>query len=60
MAVADWLDPSEGRPGLIANLVVMAVSAGYYRLYLRRRGGWTLCGADGQPLDQLELEGLGG
>ena len=60
VAVADWLDPSEGRPGLIANLVVMAVSAGYYQLYLRRRGGWTLCGADGEPLDQLKAEGLGG
>jgi len=35
---------------------VMALSAAYYLLYLRRRGGWTLRGADGQP---LKAEGLG-
>jgi amino acid transporter len=60
VAAADWMDTSQGRPGLIANLVVMAVSAAYYRFYLKRRGGWTLCGADGKPLEQLEAEGLGG
>jgi amino acid transporter len=47
---ADLLDPDQGRPSLIANGVVMALSAAYYALYLRRRGGWTLRGADGTPL----------
>jgi amino acid transporter len=59
VAVAGWMDPAQGRPGLISNLVVMALSAAYYRFYLRRRGGWTLRGADGKPLEQLEAEGLG-
>ena len=50
VAWAELLDPDEGRPSLIANVAVMALSAGYYWLYLRRRGGWTLRGADGTPL----------
>jgi amino acid transporter len=58
VAVADLLDPDSGRPSLIANAAVMAVSAGYYWLYLRRRGGWTLRAADGKPLAELEAEGL--
>ena len=56
VAWAEVIDPEEGRPSLIANVVVMALSAAYYLLYLRRRGGWTLRGADGTP---LEAEGLG-
>lgn len=59
VVVADLLDPEVGRPSLIANGAVMAVSAAYYLLYLRRRGGWTLRGADGLPLEALEAEGLG-
>ena len=59
IAWADWLDPEVGRPSLIANGVVMAVSAAYYWLYLKRRGGWTLRGADGKPLEELEAEGVG-
>ncbi len=59
VAVADWMDPDVGRPSLIANLAVMALSAGYYLVYLRRRGGWALRGADGLPLEALEAEGLG-
>jgi hypothetical protein len=47
---AELIDPDEGRPSLIANVVVMALSAAYYWFYLRRRGGWTLRGADGTPL----------
>ena len=47
---AELIDPDEGRPSLIANVVVMALSAAYYWLYLRRRGGWALRGADGTPL----------
>jgi amino acid transporter len=58
VVVADWLDPAQGRPGLISNLVVMAVSVAYYQFYLRRRGGWTLRGADGKPLAELEAEAL--
>ncbi|HTX49499.1 MAG TPA: hypothetical protein VME40_08920, partial [Caulobacteraceae bacterium] len=56
---ADLMDPAVGRPSLIANLVVMAVSAAYYLLYLRRRGGWMLRGAEGEPLEALAREGLG-
>ena len=59
VVVASLLDPEVGRPSLIANGAVMAISAAYYLLYLRRRGGWTLRGADGRPLEALEAEGLG-
>jgi len=59
VVVADLLDPDTGRPSLIANGVVMAISAAYYLLYLRRRGGWMLRGADGLPLEAREAEGLG-
>ncbi|HEU5025295.1 MAG TPA: APC family permease [Spirillospora sp.] len=37
-------DPEVGRPSLIVTVVVMAVSAGYFALVLRRRGGWQLTG----------------
>jgi L-asparagine transporter-like permease len=50
VAWADWLDPNVGRPSLIFNLAVMAASAAYWTLYLKRRGGWALVGADGAPL----------
>lgn len=33
-----WLDVDEGRPGLIATAVQLAVSAAYYRFVLRPRG----------------------
>jgi L-asparagine transporter-like permease len=58
VAAADLLDPQSGRPSLIANLVVMALSAAYYFAYLKRRGGWALRGADGRTLEALEAEGL--
>jgi amino acid transporter len=51
VAWAELLDPDVGRPSLIANAVVMILSAAYYLVYLRRRGGWTLRGADGTPLE---------
>lgn len=54
------LDPDQGRPGLVANAVVMAVSAAYYLFYLKRRGGWALRGADGKTLEELEAEVLAG
>lgn len=59
VAFADLLDPASGRPSLIANLAVMALSAAYYFLYLKPRGGWILRGADGLPLEAPEAEGLG-
>jgi amino acid transporter len=59
VVVANLVDPVDGQPSLIANAVVMALCAAYYWLYLRRRGGWRLRGADGLPLDALEAEGLG-
>jgi amino acid transporter len=60
VAFADLLDPDSGRPSLIANLAVMAISAAYYLGYLKRRGGWALRGADGRTLEELEAEGLAG
>ena len=42
---SDWLDPGEGRSGLIAALAVAVFSAGYYWLVLRRRG-WALRGPE--------------
>jgi amino acid transporter len=48
---ADLADAETGRPSLLANLAVMALFAAYYALYLRRRGGWALRGADGEMLD---------
>jgi amino acid transporter len=58
VAVADLLDPDSGRPSLIVNLLIMALSAAYYLVYLRRRGGWALRGADGRTLEELEAEAL--
>ncbi len=57
---ATALDPDQGRPGLIANAAVMAVSAAYDLHYLKRRGGWALRGADGRTLEELEDEVLAG
>jgi amino acid transporter len=50
IAVADLADETVGRPSLLANFAVMAAFAAYYWLYLRRRGGWALRGADGEAL----------
>jgi amino acid transporter len=60
VAVVNVLDPESGRPSLIVNAVVMALSAAYYFLYARRRGGWALRGADGRTLEELEAEVLAG
>jgi amino acid transporter len=38
---SDWIDPAEGRPGLLAAVGVAVVSAAYYLIVLRRRG-WVL------------------
>lgn len=39
---ANALDPLVGQPSLLATAAVVAVSALYYRLVLRRRGAWVL------------------
>jgi amino acid transporter len=39
---ATWLDPEEGRPGVIATVAQMALAAGYYWFVLRRRGEWVV------------------
>ena len=59
VVAANLMDPDAGRPSLVVNGAVMALSAAWYWLYLRRRGGFTLRGADGLPLEALEGEGLG-
>ena len=41
---ADWLDPAEGRPGLIVALVTAAAGALYYGLIVRRRPSFALRG----------------
>lgn len=50
VALGDLADPKVGRPSLLANLAVMALFAAYYLIYLRRRGGWSLRGADGEVI----------
>ncbi len=50
VAIADLADAKTGRPSLMANLAVMALFGAYYAFYLRRRGGWSLRGSDGQTL----------
>jgi L-asparagine transporter-like permease len=47
---ADLFDPEVGRPSLVANLIVMALSAGYYVFVLRRRRDWALRGEGGSLL----------
>lgn len=41
---ANYLDPAVGRPSLWATLGMIVVSAAYYFLVLRRKGGWKLSG----------------
>jgi len=36
------IDPKNGQQSLIYDVVIVAVSAAYYRFVLRRRGVWTL------------------
>ena len=43
-----WFDPDSGRPSLIANGAVIAVSMAYYILVLRRQGPWTLHDPDAE------------
>jgi len=38
---SSWLDPEEGRPGLIATAVQILISALYYFVVIRRRGPWA-------------------
>lgn len=39
---ASAIDPDVGRPSLIATVIVIAASAAYYWLVLRRKGAWVL------------------
>ena len=39
---ANWLDPDEGRPGMIATAAQIVLAAGYYWFVLRRRGAWVV------------------
>lgn len=41
-----WLDPVEGRPGLVMTAGQIALSISYYWFVLRRRGGWYVDDAD--------------
>jgi amino acid transporter len=43
---ASAVDPLVGRPSLIVTAVVLVIAAGYYLLWLRRRGGWVLRGGE--------------
>jgi amino acid transporter len=57
VVAADLFDAEVGRPSLVANLAVMALSAGYYVLVLRRRGDWALRGEGGALLAAKAGEG---
>jgi amino acid transporter len=57
VVAADLFDAEIGRPSLIANLAVMALSAGYYFVVLRRRGDWALRGEGGALLTARADEG---
>jgi amino acid transporter len=50
VAWQNLLDPSFGRPSLLATLAIMVVAAIYFMLFLRRRADWKLHGPE-------ELEG---
>jgi hypothetical protein len=39
---ANWQDPEEGRPGMIATAAQIVLAAGYYWFVLKRRGGWVV------------------
>jgi amino acid transporter len=39
---ANWLDPEEGRPGMIATGAQILLAAGYYWFVLKRRGAWVV------------------
>ena len=43
---ASAVDPEVGRPSLIAAGVVLVLAAGYYLLWIRRRGEWVLRGEE--------------
>ena len=47
---ADWIDPNEGRPGLLIAMATATAFALYYALAVRGRGRWRLRG----PQDAVE------
>jgi amino acid transporter len=50
---ADWIDPDEGRPGLLIAVGVSAAFALYYAIGVRGRGRWRLS----EPEDQGDQSG---
>jgi L-asparagine transporter-like permease len=47
---ANWLDPTVGRPSLIATLVMLVAAALYFFLMRRRRGAdWGMVGPVEEP-----------
>ncbi|TDD86401.1 APC family permease [Actinomadura rubrisoli] len=50
-------DPEVGRPSLLVTAGVIVVSAAYFGLVLRRRGGWHLKGAPDDPEEQAAPDG---
>jgi hypothetical protein len=48
---ANWEDRVIGRPSLYATVALVAISAGYYLIVLRRRGEWVFQGPTGQLTD---------
>jgi hypothetical protein len=46
VAWQNLLDPSFGRPSLIATLAIMVVAAIYFMVFLRHRLDWKLHGPD--------------
>jgi amino acid transporter len=54
--LVESLGDPEGRIGVIAALVIMAVSVALYRLYLRRRGRWAHRGPDAERESAGALE----
>jgi L-asparagine transporter-like permease len=46
-----WFDLDTGRPGLLATVAQMLLSAAYYILVVKRRGPWIVR----DPIDELTL-----
>jgi L-asparagine transporter-like permease len=39
---ATWMDPEEGRPGMIATAAQIVAAAAYYWVLVKRRGAWIV------------------
>jgi amino acid transporter len=51
---ANWMDPEEGRPAMIATAAQIVAAAAYYWLLIRRRGAWIV--RDPRP-EEAQLRG---